>query len=258
MEEKKNNKGLIWLIVILIVLVLGLVGYIVFDKVLSKDKTHINNNAPTTTTTKVSSEEKKEYIIKETKTSKAGINVTLEQKSSNDNCNLIVANNKIDLNTSYCYDYQLDLYESFIIVIFYSPLNLNIHNMFIFNYNGEQLNDASNMIIDENYYVNSTEDKFHHLYYLVNVNVDNNKIKYNINYHNDWCVLQEGYDEGLVDNCGITKISCTDLKDLGENVNYTSTYEIELIDNKFSPPKLNSLTKLKDTDVYKKAMNECE
>ena len=37
MEEKKNNKGLVWLIVILIILVLGLVGYIVYDKVLSKD-----------------------------------------------------------------------------------------------------------------------------------------------------------------------------------------------------------------------------
>ena len=35
MEEKKNNKGLVWLIVILIVLVLGLAGYIVYDKVLN-------------------------------------------------------------------------------------------------------------------------------------------------------------------------------------------------------------------------------
>ena len=34
MEEKKNNKGLVWLIVILIILVLGLVGYIVYDKVI--------------------------------------------------------------------------------------------------------------------------------------------------------------------------------------------------------------------------------
>lgn len=51
MEEKKNKKGLIWLIVILIILVLGLVGYIVYDKVLLKDKTPINNNSTNTTTT---------------------------------------------------------------------------------------------------------------------------------------------------------------------------------------------------------------
>ena len=51
MEEKKNNKGLIWLIVILIILVLGLVGYVVYDKVLSKDKLVLNNNETTTITT---------------------------------------------------------------------------------------------------------------------------------------------------------------------------------------------------------------
>ena len=37
MEEKKNNKGLVWLIVVLIILVLGLVGYIVYDKVLKEE-----------------------------------------------------------------------------------------------------------------------------------------------------------------------------------------------------------------------------
>ena len=34
MEEKKNNKGLISLIIILIVLVFGLIGYVVYDKFL--------------------------------------------------------------------------------------------------------------------------------------------------------------------------------------------------------------------------------
>jgi len=45
MEEKK--KGLIWLIVILIVLVCGLIGYIIFDKVMLTDK----ENTKSTTTT---------------------------------------------------------------------------------------------------------------------------------------------------------------------------------------------------------------
>lgn len=58
MEEKKNNKGLIWLIVILIVLVLGLVGYIVYDKVLFDDKETIENM---TTTTNITN--KREYDI---------------------------------------------------------------------------------------------------------------------------------------------------------------------------------------------------
>lgn len=49
--EEKNNKGLIWLITILIVLVLGLIGYIIYDKTsLSNNK--IENNTTTTTTTK--------------------------------------------------------------------------------------------------------------------------------------------------------------------------------------------------------------
>ena len=51
MEEKKNNKGLILLICILIILVLGLVGFIVYDKVLKIDKNIPNNGDNTTITT---------------------------------------------------------------------------------------------------------------------------------------------------------------------------------------------------------------
>lgn len=62
MEEKKNQKGLIWLITILIVLVLGLVGYIVYDKVLLKEKNPVNNNATSmTATTNITN--KREYDI---------------------------------------------------------------------------------------------------------------------------------------------------------------------------------------------------
>lgn len=53
MEEKKNNKGILWLVIILIVLVLGLVGYIVLDKVLSEDKASTNNNETNATTTMI-------------------------------------------------------------------------------------------------------------------------------------------------------------------------------------------------------------
>ncbi len=53
MEEKKNKKGLIVLFVILIILVLGLGGYLVYDKVIKKDEVK---------TEKKKTEDKKEEI----------------------------------------------------------------------------------------------------------------------------------------------------------------------------------------------------
>lgn len=48
MEEKKNNKGIIWLITILIVLIIGLAGYIVYDKIIDDNNTNnIDNNKTT-------------------------------------------------------------------------------------------------------------------------------------------------------------------------------------------------------------------
>ena len=48
-ETKKSSKGLIVLIIILIICVIGLGGYIVYDKVLNKNKQTVNNsNTPTT------------------------------------------------------------------------------------------------------------------------------------------------------------------------------------------------------------------
>ena len=44
MEEKKSNKGLIGLVVVLIIMVLGLGGYIVYDKVLSTENETKKNN----------------------------------------------------------------------------------------------------------------------------------------------------------------------------------------------------------------------
>ena len=61
MEEKKNNKGLIWLISILIVLVLGLIGFVVYDKVLKVDKINPSSNNTSTTTT----EKKDENVDKD-------------------------------------------------------------------------------------------------------------------------------------------------------------------------------------------------
>lgn len=49
MGETKNNKGTIWLLIILIVLVIGLAGYIVYDKVLQKENIETSNKNSTTT-----------------------------------------------------------------------------------------------------------------------------------------------------------------------------------------------------------------
>ena len=53
MENKKNSKGLIVLLIILVLCVLGLAGYIVYDKVLSKNKKTINANNTSTITQKI-------------------------------------------------------------------------------------------------------------------------------------------------------------------------------------------------------------
>ena len=53
MENKKNSKGLIVLVIILVLCVLGLAGYIVYDKMLSKNKKTINANKSSTITQKI-------------------------------------------------------------------------------------------------------------------------------------------------------------------------------------------------------------
>lgn len=51
MEKNKNNKGLIWLVSILIVFVLGLIGFVIYDKFLKVDKTIPSYSDNTTLTT---------------------------------------------------------------------------------------------------------------------------------------------------------------------------------------------------------------
>ena len=51
MEKEKNNSGLIALVIVLFLLVLGLGGYIVYDKVLSYNSTKQNDNTQSSATT---------------------------------------------------------------------------------------------------------------------------------------------------------------------------------------------------------------
>lgn len=64
MEENKNSKGLIWLIIILIIVILGLIGFIVYDKVLSNDKEVIREATTTTTTQTVQNNKNDENILR--------------------------------------------------------------------------------------------------------------------------------------------------------------------------------------------------
>lgn len=57
-ENKKSSKGIIIPIIILIICVIGLGGYIVYDKVLSKNKKTIGANNTSTTTQKISDTDK--------------------------------------------------------------------------------------------------------------------------------------------------------------------------------------------------------
>ena len=50
--KEKNNKGLFWIIAILVILVLGLISYIIYDKVFSLNNEPEGNNITTTTTSK--------------------------------------------------------------------------------------------------------------------------------------------------------------------------------------------------------------
>lgn len=49
MKKNKNNKKYIWLISILIVIILGLIGFIVYDNFFEVDKTTYKNNSTTNT-----------------------------------------------------------------------------------------------------------------------------------------------------------------------------------------------------------------
>lgn len=250
MEEKKNNKGLIWLIVILIVLVLGLVGYIVCDNVLKDNNELSNNSNITSTTTTVNNNE---YLIKETKLSESGKKIILEQKTLDSQCILSIDKKDIIINDMISPDYSLKLHKNFIELWFYDPVGSK-DNFYIYDYQGNLLIDEKKLNVVDKEYLNNTNNFYYHYYYISSseFNISDNKIEYSIGYYNDTCVL------GLVESCAPNELTIEDLKQLGENIKYRSKYEIELIDNSFSSPELISEIKFNETDYYKKAYSTFE
>ena len=95
MENKKNNKGLITIIIILSICIGGLVGYIVYDKLNKKDESTIKETTTTTTISPVSSTTQKQ---REEVTNKNGE----LQKSNIKNCNEKMCSETINgLNIKY-------------------------------------------------------------------------------------------------------------------------------------------------------------
>ena len=65
MEEKKKSKRVVWMVTTITVLILGIIGYIVYDNFLKVDKTVPNyDNTSTTTTTTTSNVEETNYLTK--------------------------------------------------------------------------------------------------------------------------------------------------------------------------------------------------
>ena len=65
MEKQKNNNGLIVLVIVLSLLVLGLGGYIVYDKVISQEKLTDNSNISQQPQKKLTTEELLDQLVGE-------------------------------------------------------------------------------------------------------------------------------------------------------------------------------------------------
>lgn len=85
MEEKKKHKGIIWLITILIVLILVLAGYIVYEKVLTDKKDIVDDNNITTIITTKKTDIKNEDDINFNDLVKLLKNYYINQEIQNEN-----------------------------------------------------------------------------------------------------------------------------------------------------------------------------
>lgn len=90
MENQKNNSGLIALVIVLFLLVLGLGGYIVYDKVLSNKETPTNDITNDVTSENTTVEEKlpewAEYLLKQNITEIKVYNRNLESFEAGKDC----------------------------------------------------------------------------------------------------------------------------------------------------------------------------
>ena len=97
-ENKKSSKGLTILIIILIICVLGLGGYIVYDKVFDNNKqlSNINSSSLSSTTEKTQNLDDFNEIVTIVK-EECGNEILLAAVSMNNKLSLIYGNKKIDV-----------------------------------------------------------------------------------------------------------------------------------------------------------------
>lgn len=258
---EKKNTGLIVLIIVLAVAILGLTGYIVYDKVFDKDTTK-NENTTTNNTNAEKQENEENKIIKDTKTNSKGDEVTLEYISEEERLFLIINDKKIELfgnfdDLDYYEDFWstlFNLYDKFIEIKKPHLIEDNMDYYTIYDYNGNKLFDQYNVNKDGEDYLNENGYYLHHSYYVNNYKLTDTKLEYTISYYNDSCQFKN-------DNCSPYEgnyLSCAELIEFGENIYVTRNYEIEFNGKTFSEPKLVSSIKLKDFDTYKKARENCK
>ena len=97
-ENKKSSKGIIILIIILIICVVGLGGYIVYDKVFDNNKqlSNINSSSLSSTTEKTQNLDDFNEIVTIVK-KECGNEILLAAVSMNNKLSLIYGNKKIDV-----------------------------------------------------------------------------------------------------------------------------------------------------------------
>lgn len=106
MENNKNSKGLIVLVIILIICILGLGGYIVYDKILNKP-TPTTDNTKSSTTKPINNESETYIIDKNTKKVLTLEEIISSYKNYTDMIDIL----KKYINDNYDKLYSNDLYE---------------------------------------------------------------------------------------------------------------------------------------------------
>ncbi len=164
-ETKKSSKGLIILIIVLIICVLGLGGYIVYDKVLNKATA---NNTNTSTTTKkientIPNESNKNNYINNNTTEDIvkNFNKRIEEvKTGKEDktllCNLKNENNQIDVDCTKITDFNIkkidkvDSLENGDVYEIQFEVKCSSDNICFYN---EQLETENNLLKIKTYYL---------------------------------------------------------------------------------------------------------
>lgn len=166
MGNKNNSKGLIILEIILIICVLGLTGYIIYDKVLNKQTINTNNNTSSTskiTENTISNEPNKNNYINNNTTEDIIKNFNKridEVKTGKEDktllCNLKNENNQFDVDCTKITDFNIkkidkvDSLENGDVYEIQFEVKCSSDNICFYN---EQLDTENNLLKIKTYYL---------------------------------------------------------------------------------------------------------